>query len=263
MFTDTHTHLYLPDFDHDREQVVATAAEKKIGRFFLPNIDSSSVEKMLSVWRAFPGKMFPMTGLHPCSVKENWEEELSLVEKSLSSGEIRWAGIGEIGIDLYWDKTFSVQQEIVFRKQLELAVKNDLAVVIHSRNAMDEIYSVLVDIRNQKPFTSKNIRGVFHCFSGTPDQAKRIIEFGNFWIGIGGVVTFRNSGLEEIVRNTDLRKIVLETDSPYLAPVPYRGKRNEPGYLIEVAKKIAEIKNVSMEEVEKTTTENSIEVFGV
>lgn len=259
MFTDTHTHLYLSEFDNDRDSLLEQAFQKNIHRFFLPNIDSSTIEKMLSVSRDYPGKMFPMIGLHPCSVKENFEEELRIVEEHLKNPG--WAAIGEIGIDLYWDKTFVAQQEMAFRKQVDLAVNNDFPVVIHSRNSLDEIYGILVDIRNQKPFTSKNIRGIFHCFSGTAEQAGKIVSYGNFKIGIGGVVTFKNSGLDKVVHQIGLEHLVLETDAPYLAPVPYRGKRNEPAWLVEIAEKIAEIKNVSLDDVEKITTENSKEIF--
>lgn len=265
MFTDTHTHLYLPEFDNDRDSLMELAFQKNIHRFFLPNIDSSTIEKMLSVSRSYPGKMFPMIGLHPCSVKENFEEELRIAEEYLKalSPEAPWVAMGEIGIDLYWDKTFVAEQEMAFRKQIDLAVNNNLPVVIHSRNSLDEIYDILVDIRHQKPFTSKNIRGIFHCFSGTAEQAQKIIGYGNFKLGIGGVVTFKNSGLDKIIHQVGLEHIVLETDAPYLAPVPYRGKRNEPAYLIEIAKKIAEIKDIPLEEVERITTKNSMEIFNV
>lgn len=261
MFTDTHTHLYLPEFDNDRELLLENAFKKNIHRFFLPNIDSFSIESMLSLSRSYPGKIFPMIGLHPCSVKENFEEELNIIENLIQKE--KFFGIGEIGIDLYWDKTFVIQQEFAFRKQIELAVENNLPIVIHSRNSLDEVYNILIEIRNQKPFTSKNIRGIFHCFSGTVEQAERIIGYGNFKLGIGGVVTFKNSGLDKVVQQIDLKHIVLETDAPYLAPVPHRGKRNEPEFLIEIAKKIAEIKKVSLEKVEEITTENSKMVFNI
>lgn len=263
MFTDTHSHLYLAEFDSDRNLLIKHAFEKNIQRFFLPNIDSSSVESMLTLARAYPGKLFPMVGLHPCSVKENFEHELIIMDCYLSEKREIFYGIGEIGIDLFWDKTYLNQQETAFRKQVDLAIEHNLPIVIHSRNSTEEIYNILVDIRNQKPFTGKNIKGIFHCFSGTMEQAQKIIEFGNFKLGIGGVVTFKNSGLDKIVHQIDLKHIVLETDAPYLAPVPYRGKRNEPVYLIEIAKKIAEIKNVPLEQVEEITTSNSKEVFGI
>ena len=262
MLTDTHSHIYLPEFDSDREAMIENAFENNIHRLFLPNVDSTSIEAMLSASKKYPGKLFPMIGLHPCSVKENFEEELKIVEDYLKEKK-QWVAIGEIGIDLYWDKTFVKQQEFVFLKQLDLAVESDLPVVIHSRNSFNEIYDLLVERRNKKPFTSKHLRGIFHCFSGTIEQATKIIEFGNFKLGIGGVVTFKHSGLDIVVGQIDLKHLVLETDSPYLAPVPYRGKRNNPSYLIEVAKKIAEIKNVPVDEVAEITTENSKEVFGI
>ncbi len=257
MFTDTHTHLYLPEFDSDREALLQSAFEKNIRRFFLPNIDSSSIDSMLHLSRKYSGKMFPMFGLHPCSVKENFEEELKIVEKCLK--ENKFFAIGEIGIDLYWDKTFVKQQEIVFRKQIDWAVEYNLPIVIHSRNSWEEIYNILIEIRNE----GKRVRGIFHCFSGTAEQAKKIIELGNFMLGIGGVVTFKNSGLDKVVEQIDMKHIVLETDAPYLAPAPFRGKRNIPEYLIHIAKKIAEIKNLSLQEVEEITTANSKEIFGI
>lgn len=283
MFTDTHTHLYLPEFDSDREQLLKSAFEKNIQRFFLPNIDSSTVESMLSVCKNYPGKIFPIIGLHPCSVKENFEEELIIVQNYLEihnksavgsqqSANLltadcelptKFYAVGEIGIDLYWDKTFVKQQEIAFRKQIDLAVENNLPIVIHSRNSLDEICQMLVEIRNSQSETRNSLRGIFHCFSGTIEQAEKIISFGNFKLGIGGVVTFKNSGLDKVVEQIDLKHIVLETDAPYLSPAPFRGKRNIPEYLILVAKKISEIKNISLEEVEKITTENSKEIFGI
>lgn len=265
VFTDTHTHLYLPEFDSDREAVIRAAMEKNILRFFLPNIDSSSIAGMLELVKNYPDRMFPMIGLHPCSVNNNTEKELNLVESYLKSGPgagMNWAAIGEIGIDLYWDKTFVPQQEAAFRKQIDWAVEYRLPVVIHSRNSLSEIYDILVDIRNKKPFTSKYIRGIFHCFSGTLGQAEKIIEYGGFKFGIGGVVTFKNSGLDKLLEQISPEHIVLETDAPYLAPVPFRGKRNEPAMLITIAEKISEIKKIPLEEVGKITTANAREVFG-
>lgn len=254
MLTDTHTHLYLEDFDADREDLITQAGEAGIKKFFLPNIDSSSVERLHTLAKNYPQSCFPMMGLHPCSVKENYLEELELVKRLLH--ENKYYAVGEIGIDLYWDKTFFEQQQEAFEKQILWALELCLPIVIHSRNSFDEVYAVLA---NQKQLP----KGIFHCFSGNTEQAEKIIALGNFKLGIGGVVTFKNSGLDRVVKETDLKHLVLETDAPYLAPVPFRGKRNEPSYLKSVAEKIAEIKNISPEEVANVTSGNSFEVFGV
>jgi TatD DNase family protein len=253
ILTDTHTHLYLPEFDSDRDALMAEAKASGIERFFLPNIDSSSVDAMLELEKKYPENCFTMMGLHPTSVKESWKEELSAVEKKL--GERKYSGVGEIGIDLYWDKTFVKEQENVFRRQIELANHYKLPVSIHSREAFEEIYSVLLQTKKEQPC------GVFHCFTGNVDQANRAIDLG-FYLGIGGVVTFKNSGLDRTLSGVHLKNVVLETDAPYLAPAPHRGKRNLPAYIKLVAEKIATIKNVSVEEVASITTENSKKVFG-
>jgi len=253
ILTDTHTHLYAEEFTSDRDLLIREAIESGIQRFFLPNIDSTSLREMFSVEEKFPTNCFAMMGLHPCSVKENWKEELALVEKHLS--ERKFAGVGEIGIDLYWDKTFVKEQETVFRRQIELANQHKLPIIIHSRESFEEIYRILSDCKKEVPF------GIFHCFTGNGEQAKRAIDLG-FYLGIGGVVTFKNSGLDKVVSEIDLQHLVLETDAPYLAPVPFRGKRNIPSYLLKVAEKISEIKRVAVEEVAAVTTENSIKIFG-
>ncbi len=275
MFTDTHIHLYLPEFKNDLGLLIEKANNKNIQRFFLPNIDSSTIESMLRVADEFPGQMFPMIGLHPCSVNKNFEKELEIIKQFLdkppiqlnyqkeaepgqpliNSGGHFWAAIGEIGIDLFWDKSFVLDQELAFRRQVEWSVEKKLPIVIHSRNSTGEIINILAEMK-------KPLKGIFHCFSGTIEQAEKILSLGNFKLGIGGVVTFKNSGLDKVVAEVDLKDIVLETDAPYLAPVPFRGKRNEPEYLFEVAKKIAEIKGVSVEEVGDITTANSFEIFG-
>lgn len=199
--------------------------------------------------------MFRMMGLHPCSVKADYQQELEHVEKMLSAHQV--VAIGEIGIDLYWDKTFLKEQQAAFRYQIRLAKANNLPFVIHCRDAFDEIFEIL-DEENDE-----NMRGIFHCFTGNLEQAQKIINYGGFKLGIGGVVTFKNAGLDKVVEQISLEHLVLETDAPYLAPVPYRGKRNESAYLIEIATKIASLKQVSLEEVASITTKNSIEVFGV
>lgn len=255
ILTDTHTHLYSEQFKDDIDEVVQKAIKLGISRFFLPNIDSGYTNALLALAKKYPDNMFRMMGLHPCSVKADYQQELEHVEKMLSAHQV--VAIGEIGIDLYWDKTFFKEQQAAFRYQIRLAKANNLPFVIHCRDAFDEIFEIL-DEENDE-----NMRGIFHCFTGNLEQAQKIINYGGFKLGIGGVVTFKNAGLDKVVEQLDLAHLVLETDAPYLAPVPYRGKRNESTYLIEIATKIASLKQVSLEEVASITTKNSIEVFGV
>lgn len=252
MFIDTHTHLYSEEFNADRIQAINLAIEKGVTQFYMPNVDSSSIEGMLALEVHFPEQCLPMMGLHPCSVKENYIEELDTVKKWLDLR--RFAAIGEIGIDLYWDKTFIKEQELAFKEQLFWALEYNYTVVIHCRNAFDEIFSIL------KSF-EKLPKGIFHCFSGDIIQAQQILSLGNFKLGIGGVVTFKNSGLDKVVEQLNMHDIVLETDAPYLAPVPYRGKRNESAYLPLIANKIAQLKNISVEEVAEITSKNALEIF--
>jgi TatD DNase family protein len=254
LLTDTHIHLYSNDFLSDRDLLIKEAMDKGVQRFFLPNIDSSSLNALDSLSEKYPQNCFPMMGLHPTSVKENWKEELAIVEKLLS--EKKYYGVGEIGIDLYWDKTFVQEQEEVFKRQIELANQYKLPIIIHSRESFEEIYRSLIEKKKEQPY------GIFHCFTGTRDQATRAIDLG-FYLGIGGVITFKNSGLADVISNIDLKHIVLETDAPYLAPVPFRGKRNLPGYIVKVAEKVAEIKKMTVEEVAAITTENSRKIFNV
>ncbi len=255
ILTDTHTHLYSEQFKDDIDEVVQKAINLGISRFFLPNIDSNYTNALLALVKKYPDNMFPMMGLHPCSVKADYQQELAQVEKMLSEHQV--VAIGEIGIDLYWDKTFLKEQQAAFRYQIRLAKANNLPFVIHCRDAFDEIFEIL-DEENDE-----NMRGIFHCFTGNLEQAQKIINYGGFKLGIGGVVTFKNAGLDKVVEQLNLEHIVLETDAPYLAPVPYRGKRNESAYLVEIATKIADLKQVSLEEVAKITTSNSKTVFGV
>ena len=250
--TDTHIHLYADELKTDLNELINTAAEKGVVRFFLPNIDSTSIAGMLELEKNFPGKCFPMMGLHPCSVKENRKDELLLVEKWLEKR--KFSAVGEMGIDLYWDKTFIEEQKIVFKKQVELANHYKLPIVIHTRDSFEVAYDLLKEIKKEEPC------GIFHCFTGNAEQAKRVVDMG-FYLGIGGVITFKNSGLDKTLLEIDLKNIVLETDAPYLAPVPFRGKRNEPVYILKVAEKIAEIKNCSVEEVAEATTKNSQVIF--
>lgn len=253
VLTDSHTHLYLQEFKHDIDEVIKRATANNITRFFLPNIDSSSVNNLLNLQNKFPDKCFPMMGLHPCSVKENFEEELKVIINCLQKE--KFYAIGEIGIDLYWDKIFIEEQKEAFRRQINLSEEFNLPIVIHCRNSFDEIIIEIEKI-SHKP------RGIFHCFSGNIDQAQKAIELG-FYLGIGGVVTFKNAGLDAVIREIDINHIVLETDSPYLAPVPFRGKRNESSYLIYIAQKIAELKKISVDKVAEVTTNNSKQIFKV
>jgi TatD DNase family protein len=250
---DTHTHLYLNDFKNDIDEVMQRAKAAGVQKFYLPAIDSSETENLLALENKYPENCFAMIGLHPCSVKETYKEELDAVYQWLQKR--KFAAIGEIGLDLYWDKTFTDEQYESFHKQIEWAFQFDMPIVIHSRNAMQQSISAV------KEYSAKNLRGIFHCFSGTLQNALDIIETG-FYLGIGGVVTYKNSGLAEVIKNVDLKNIVLETDAPYLTPVPFRGKRNESSYLKFIVEKIADIKNISAEEVAEVTTINTEKIFG-
>jgi TatD DNase family protein len=252
MFIDTHTHLYSEEFNADRTDIITNAINLGVEKLYLPNVDSTSIDGMLALEHQFPNNCFPMMGLHPCSVKENYKEELATVKSWLDKR--RFFAIGEIGMDLYWDKTFVKEQEFAFKQQIDWALEFNYTIVIHCRNAFDEIFEVLRSY-------PKLPKGTFHCFSGTIEQAQQILAFGNFKLGIGGVVTFKNSGLDKVVEHLNIHDLVLETDAPYLAPNPHRGKRNESAYLPLVAKKIAELKNLSVQEVEFITTKNAEDIF--
>ena len=252
IFTDTHTHLYLNAFDDDRANVVKNAIEQGVKYMLLPNIDSSSIDPMFELCKAFPENCFPMMGLHPTSVKENYKEELEIISGWFEKQN--FIAVGEIGIDLYWDQSFQKQQEEAFRFQIDLALKNEIPIVIHSRDSFDEIFSVLEDYRGS------GLKGVFHCFTGSLEQANKAIDLG-FYLGIGGVLTFKNSGLDKVIAEIDLKHILLETDSPFLAPTPFRGKRNESAYINLVANRLSQIKNIDREEIAKITTQNAIDLF--
>lgn len=252
---DTHTHLFAEEFDNDRAAMVQRAIDHGVNRLLLPNIDSTSLQAMKQLAEAYPQNCLPMMGLHPCSVKEDYKEELALVEKELFS-DYKYYGVGEIGLDLYWDKTFYPQQKEAFIQQIKWAIQLNLPVSIHTREATDEAIEILSSADLQ------DARGVFHCFTGTAEQAEKIISLG-FHLGIGGVVTFKNTTLREVLAPVDLKHIVFETDSPYLAPVPFRGKRNESAYVLHLAEKLAEVKNISVEEVAKITTQNAASIFGL
>jgi TatD DNase family protein len=249
---DTHTHLYVEEFKSDINSVVERAENEGVEKFYLPAIDSSENESLLKLEKKFSGKMYAMAGLHPCSVKENFKIEIEKIQEQLSQRE--FAAIGETGLDFYWDTTFKKQQYENLHLHAQWAIEYKRPLVLHTRNAMQETIDVI------KQYREKNLFGIFHCFSGSLQNAKDILDLG-FLLGIGGVLTFKNSGLAEVIKEIDLKYLVLETDSPYLAPVPYRGKRNESSYLKYIVQKLAEIKNVSIEEVASKTTNNAENVF--
>jgi TatD DNase family protein len=250
---DTHTHLYSEKFNEDREERIQDAIDAGVKQFFMPNIDATSIEGMNSLVQRFPKNCFAMMGLHPCSVNENVEQELQLVEQELKTN--KYIAVGEIGMDLYWDKSFQVEQEMAFRKQIEWAKELNLPIDIHCREAFDEILTIMDDLNDD------GMKGVFHCFTGSFEQAQHILNYGDFKLGIGGVVTFKNSGLDKVIKKLKLEDLVLETDAPYLAPVPFRGKRNESAYLFNVAEKISDILEVSVAEVAVKTTKNALQIF--
>lgn len=254
ILTDTHTHLYSDAFDEDRDEMMQRALEAGVKRFFLPAIDAETTQAMYQLEEKYPENVFLMMGLHPVSVKENYEEELQHVERELTTR--KFYAIGEIGIDLHWDKsTLKIQQD-AFRRQIRLAKKYHLPIVIHCRDAFDEVFEILEEEKGGDLF------GIFHCFTGTKEQALQAISY-NMKLGIGGVLTFKNGKIDQFLNEIDLESIVLETDSPYLAPTPFRGKRNESGYLLQVAEKLSDIYELPLEEIAKRTTLNSERVFGV
>jgi TatD DNase family protein len=254
ILTDTHSHIYLEDFDKDRDGVVLNALNQSVKYIFLPNIDSNSIERMLKLSKKYPDRIFPMIGLHPGSVEDDYKIEFEKLMVHLNKE--KFYAIGEIGLDYYWDTTYVEEQKEIFEKQLDIALENNLPAIIHVRKAFNDVIEII------KLPKYKNLIGIFHCFSGSIEQAKIIIDNG-FKLGIGGVVTFKNSKLDKVLEQIDLKHIVLETDSPYLAPEPKRGKRNESTYTIYIAKKIAEIKNTTLEEVAKITTKNAEEIFKI
>lgn len=254
MLIDTHCHIYLEEFDKDRQEMISRAESEGVNHFLMPAIDSGSHEKLLTIESQNPGKCLAMIGLHPCSVNEDFESELAQIEKFLLKR--RFVAIGEIGLDFYWDKSKVEEQIRSFQIQIEWALKFKLPLVIHSRDSLNECIKLVRQNQNG------NLKGVFHCFSGTIDQAREITDLG-FYLGIGGVVTFKNSGLDKVIKDVEMKHIVVETDSPYLAPVPFRGKRNECSYLKYVVKKLADIKVVSEETIAKITTQNAKELFSI
>lgn len=252
---DTHTHIFSSEFDYDRAEAINRAKQQGVMAMVLPNIDSQSVEPMLAVAHQFPNYCFPCMGLHPTSVGQNFEKELLLVEEYL--GKQKFYAVGEIGIDLYWDKTYIEQQREVFRHQLKLAKKYALPVIIHARNSFPEIFEI-VDQENDL-----SLRGVFHSFTGTLDDYKHIAEYGGFLVGLGGVVTYKNGGVNKVVPHMDISHILVETDSPYLSPVPLRGKRNESANLTHIVNKIGELLSLPLHKVANLTTQNALELFSI
>jgi len=252
MYIDSHTHLYLDAFTEDRDAMLKRAMDAGITKMLLPNIDSSSTEAMFKLAREYPGICLPMMGLHPTSVKENYLEELESIKKLLDHPGI--VAIGEAGIDLYWDKTYIKEQEIVFKTQIQWAKELELPLVIHARDSFPEIFRMLDESETE------GLRGVFHSFTGGPEELKKALSF-DFMIGINGIVTFKNSNLGETVSQIPLNRLLLETDSPFLSPVPFRGKRNESAYLIYVAAEVAEIHNLTKEELGGITSRNAFDLF--
>ncbi len=253
-FIDTHSHMYLPQFNGDIQDCIDRCKEKSVQKVILPNIDSETIQPLLGLTLKDPEFFYPLMGLHPTHVKENFEQELSKIFDELNSNQ--YCGVGEIGIDLYWDKTFLDKQQVAFESQVRYALDKNLPFVIHARESFQEVIDVLEKINHG------SYRGIFHAFSGEPFQAEKVAEMG-FLIGIGGVSTFKNSNLSEVIEHIDLNHIVLETDSPYLAPVPYRGKRNESSYIPLIAEKIAAVKSIGIEEIARVTSTNAEKLFNI
>ncbi|MDJ0644780.1 MAG: TatD family hydrolase [Flavobacteriaceae bacterium] len=254
ILTDTHTHLYVEQFDEDRSKMMQRAFNLGISRFFIPAIDSEYHRAMFDLEKHYPEHIFLMMGLHPTSVKENYQEELAIVKELLDKR--KFYAVGETGIDLYWDTSFLKQQQDAFKTQIQWAKEKDLPVVIHSRESFDEIFEVLEGEKDEK------LRGIFHCFTGTLEQANRALSF-NMKLGIGGVVTFKNGKIDQFLKRIPLEHIVLETDAPYLAPVPFRGKRNESAYIVNILEKLVDIYNLTPQEIAEITTQNSKDVFRI
>jgi len=253
-FIDTHAHVYAEELTGSMDRIIQNSIKAGVSKMLMPAIDSTTLDAMLKVEAQFPAHCIAMMGLHPCYVKENYKEELKLVEDCIVKR--KFIAIGEIGLDFYWDKTFVKEQQLVFETQMQWALDLQLPIAIHTRNAMGETIEAV------KPFAKKGLRGVFHCFSGSKESAEQIIGMG-FHLGLGGVLTYKNAGVAEAIKDIPMEYLVLETDAPYLAPVPYRGKTNEPAYMLEVAKKLAEIKSMPLHEIAAITTSNAEKLFGL
>lgn len=255
VLTDTHAHLYVQEFENDIDQVMGAAFEAGVSRIFLPNIDLRSIKSLDELAARYPDQVFPMMGMHPCSVKENFRDDLQVIKDQLYAG--KYVAVGEIGIDLYWDKSTLDLQIEAFEEQITWAKELSIPIVIHARDSFNEIFEVMDRVHDEK------LRGVFHCFTGTIEQAQKIMTYQGFFMGIGGVLTYPKAQLDMVLKDIPLDYLVLETDSPYLPPVPFRGKRNQSSYVKIVAEKLAEIKGISLDEIARITTENSIKLFGV
>jgi len=255
MFVDTHTHLFTDAFDADRDDVVQRAIDAGVEYLLLPNIDGKTIDAMHQLETRFPNNCFSMMGLHPGSVKENWEEELSKVKEYLFSR--KYVAVGEIGMDLYWDTTFVEEQALAFRQQVLWAKELKLPIAIHARDAFNEIFAILDEMNDD------DLTGVFHCFTGNVEQARHIESYGGFKMGIGGVVTYKKAAMDQVLQHVDLKHLILETDSPYLSPVPFRGKRNESSYVLHIAEKLSDIYGVPLKEIEEVTTKNALELFNL
>ena len=253
-FIDTHTHLFVTEFDNDRYEVINNALDSGISKMILPGINSSYINIQIQMAETFPEICYPAAGLHPSDVNKDFEKEIAIVENNIKTN--KFIAVGEIGIDLYWDRTYIEEQKIAFEKQIILAKKYHLPIIIHVRDSFSEVFEI-TDKHNDE-----NLRGIFHSFTGTQEDAERIINYSGFKIGINGIVTFKNSGLDKIVKEIDMKHLVLETDSPYLSPVPKRGRRNESANLIYIAEKIAEIKNLPTDKIAEITNTNAAEIFG-
>ena len=255
MFIDTHTHLFSDQFDKDRDAIVQKAIAAGVEKLLLPNIDVTSIDAMHELASKYPDNCYSMMGLHPGSVDENWKEKLAVIEKNLF--ENKYVAVGEIGMDLYWDKTFQKEQADVFLQHIKWAKELKLPIVIHAREAFQEIFDIVDEVNDA------DLIGIFHCFTGTYEQAQHILNYGGFKLGIGGVLTYKKAELDKVIENIAIEHLVLETDSPYLPPVPHRGKRNESSYLLHIAERLAEVYQISLKEVEEITTKNAKEVFNL
>ena len=253
MYTDTHTHIYLKDFDEDRKQIIKECLDSGVNKLLLPNIDKSSIADVIKTCELYKDICYPMVGLHPCYVKDAYKNDLNYLKPIIKT--IDTIAIGEIGIDLYWDKSNLENQREAFKTQINWAKEFKLPIVIHARDSYNEIFEVLDQLNDE------NLKGVFHCFSSTLEDADRILNYGGFKLGIGGVVTFKNSGLDKVVKNVDIKNIVLETDSPYLTPTPFRGTRNKSSYIPIIANKLSDIYEISSEEIGNITSKNAKEIF--
>ncbi len=255
MYIDTHTHIYLNDFDEDRKGIISECLDTGVNKLLLPNIDKSTMADVIKTCEVYKGVCFPMVGLHPCYVKDSYENDLDYLKPIIKS--INTIAIGEIGIDLYWDKSNLEIQRKAFITQINWAKEFNLPIVIHARDSYNEIFEVLDQLNDE------NLKGIFHCFSSSLKNAERILKYGGFKLGIGGVVTFKNSGLDKVVKDIDIKNIVLETDSPYLTPTPFRGTRNKSSYIPIIANKLSDIYQVSSEEIGKITSKNAKEIFNI